>query len=150
MKKFLFGCIVGGYVTGKVYEWFLKNTYDMKEKPQYYYTMCFNNLYWEREENALTAIETLKERSEETGYLSICAINKLFKLNTITEGKLLHYATTHGLTHDDICKITVMKSVTKGGRWRLNFHDGLYNDLFNHFVILPNADEDQEEKQNEH
>lgn len=149
MKNFLLGCIVGGFVTSKTYDWFIKHWFDFAEKPSFYYTKIFTNLKWDREEKITKAIEVLKEAASEKGFVTIATMVKIFNLKVTNDGHSLNYAVNHGLSLDDICKITPMKSVTKPGYWQMNYHQGI-SELFNLFTEVDNTgNEETEEETNE-
>ena len=146
MKKFLLGCVVGGFTVSKVYDWCLKY-YDYKPKPEKCFSDIFNNLRWYREEHIKNAIEQLKENSEEQGHLTIYEMMELFSLDqsVIDSRSRDVYAKTCGLTYDDICKITYMKSI-RDGKWRLLFHDGIAN-YFDHFIRVVWEEDENDEKE---
>ena len=146
MKKFLLGCIVGGFVVSKAYDWALKY-YDYTVKPEKHFSDIFNDLKWDREDHIKNAIERLKEESKTRGYLTIDEMFKIFDLpKTPGESfKIYKYAVFHGLTYDDICKITPLKNI-RDGNWRLDFHDGMSH-YFNHFTKVKWEEDENNEKE---
>lgn len=144
MKNFLLGCVVGGIVVDKLYDVFLKKIYDVKEKPSAMYSKLFNNFVWDREENAEAYLEALTTAAEETGYVTIEKMLDMASYKDVYRNNFSYfkYATTYGLTKEDISKTKTLKSITKGGKWTLDFNDGLFG-YFDHFTRVVWGDEEE-------